>query len=80
MKIESLSEMIICSTRSEIEKRGILMIRLHNDLHRYSSSYVYVYIYTHILQFDVIGLRVASVLMIRSKFGIMEKSGKEGPA
>lgn len=56
------------------------MIRLHNDLHRYSSSYVYVYIYTHILQFDAIGLRVASVLMIRSKFGIMEKSGKEGPA
>ena len=37
LTIKLRSEMIICSTRSEIEKRGILMIRLHNDLHEVST-------------------------------------------
>lgn len=36
-----------------------------------SSIYIYIYL-------AAIGLRVASVLTIRSKFGIMEKSGKRG--
>lgn len=58
------------------EKRGILMIRLHDNLHWYSSRNIYSTVWNSI-GFDR-SFRVASVLTIRSKFGIMEKSGKGG--